>query len=448
MAVALVLLWGTLAAAHIASDGYLTLDLSTSPAIEGEWDLSVRDIDSVMPIRPPGAASEEGSFRPSEVRERKDAIMALALAHLVIEADGAPCPLTGKDMRLTERSDRPYVSLGFTARCPHDPDVLGVGYSLFFDTDPQHHGLARILDGDRTRSVIFSARYRREDIPRRTSTRSGGFPSAVLGGLAHIATGADHLLFLVALLLPCVLTREEGRWQPVGTFRGVAIAVLKIVTAFTLAHSLTLALAVTGVVRPLPRIIEPAIALSIVFAAVQNLAGRAVENRWPTAFALGLLHGFAFSSALVDLGLRGLALATTLVGFNLGIEVGQLLLVLVVLPLLFALRTWSGYPRWVLRLGSAAIAAVACVWVVQRALPSDTLPAHASSAPALVRSPSARRGRARDLPRRRASGICAGAWSSGSAGAPAGSHPAGSHAVRRPAVRGVDPDALGGAPPP
>lgn len=448
LALALVFFWARAAAAHVASDGYLTLDLSASPALDGEWDLSVRDIDTVMPLRKVGAASGETSFRPSEVRDRKDDIMALALSHLVVEADGAACPLTGKDMRLTERSGRPYVSLSFVARCSHDPDVLGVGYSLFFDTDPQHHGLARILDGDHTRSIIFSARYRREDIPRRTSTKSSGFASAVLGGLAHIATGADHLLFLVALLLPCVLTKDADGWRPAGTLRGVALTVLKVVTAFTVAHSLTLALAVTGVVRPLPRVIEPAIALSIVFAAVENLTGRAARGRWRTAFVLGLLHGFAFSSALVDLGLRGVALATTLVGFNLGIELGQLLLVLVVLPLLFGLRTWGGYRVWVLRLGSAAIALVACVWVVQRALPSDTLPAHASSAPALVRSPSARRGCSRDLPRRRAPRVCPGTRRSRGACTPAGSHPAGPRAVRRPAVRGVDPDAFGGAPPP
>jgi hypothetical protein len=352
-----------LAAAHAASDGYLTLRFSDGPFVVGQWDLAVRDIDSRLPL-----ASPTGAIGPEQVLARKDDIMALALSHLGIRGDGRPCQTTPGELAFTEHAGAIYVELHFTAACQASPRVVVIDYTLFFDKDPLHRGLTHIEDGAASRSIVFSAGFQHDELTRNVPDHGQELRAAVRSGISHIASGVDHLLFLLALLLPAVLRFEGGAWRPVATFREAALEVAKIVTAFTVAHSLTLSLAVLDLVRLPSRIVEPAIAASIVVAAVQNLVRPAARGRWKVAFALGLLHGFGFSAVLVDLGLRRGELATTLFGFNVGVELGQLAVVLVFLPIAFRLRRWTGYPRVVLGSGSVVIAVVASVWFVQRVL--------------------------------------------------------------------------------
>ena len=183
--------------------------------------------------------------------------------------------------------------------------------------------------------------------------------------MSHIASGIDHLLFLLALLLPAVLRRERGAWLPVTTFRAALVEVAKIVTAFTVAHSVTLSLSALDILRLPARFIEPAIAASVVVAALQNLV-RPASDRWWVAFVLGLLHGFGFSAVLVDLGLPRRDLVVTLFGFNVGVELGQLAVVAVFLPVAFWCRVSPYYRHVGLTLGSVAIALVASVWFMQR----------------------------------------------------------------------------------
>ncbi len=143
---------------------------------------------------------------------------------------------------------------------------------------------------------------------------------------------------------------------------------VRLVTAFTIAHSITLGLAATGVVNPPSRWVETGIALSVALTAVNNLRPFLPGPPWVLAFAFGLLHGFGFAGVLLDLGLTTNALFASLAGFNLGVELGQLVIVLAAFPLMLALRRRGFYQPWVLRGGSAAIGTLAVTWVVQRAL--------------------------------------------------------------------------------
>ncbi|KAB2934977.1 MAG: HupE/UreJ family protein [Candidatus Contendobacter sp.] len=188
-------------------------------------------------------------------------------------------------------------------------------------------------------------------------------------GFTHILPlGFDHILFLLALLLPAVLWRENGRWRPAMALRTVLLETAGIVTAFTLAHSLTLSLAVLGVVNLPSRLVETVIAFTIVLAALNNLFPLVTTRRWLLAFGLGLIHGFGFASVLWELGLPRDALALALASFNLGVEAGQLTIVAMVLPLAFALRqTWL-YRRLALPVGSAAVALLALIWCLERGL--------------------------------------------------------------------------------
>ena len=191
-------------------------------------------------------------------------------------------------------------------------------------------------------------------------------------GVWHIWIGFDHILFLLALLLTCVLVRSEsnGRpsWQGARQLRPALLDVVKIVTAFTVAHSITLTLAVLDVVTLPTRWVESAIALTVVLAGVNNLVPVLRERRWAAAFGFGMIHGFGFAGALKDLGLPPDALALSLFGFNVGVEIGQLGIVSLFFPIAYQLRFTAFYRRGVLGVGSLAIVAVAMVWLLERAL--------------------------------------------------------------------------------
>ncbi len=196
----------------------------------------------------------------------------------------------------------------------------------------------------------------------------GAFAAYVAQGVGHIWSGYDHILFLMALLLPAVLTRVDGAWQPVDSFRAALIAVVKTVTAFTLAHSVTLTLAALGYIQIPSRLVESAIAASVAVAALNNVRPMVRQDgTWPMAFAFGLVHGLGFASAMFELGLPRATLLPALIGFNIGVELGQLAIVAVFLPAAFALRATAFYTRGVMQAGSIGIVAVAAVWFVQRA---------------------------------------------------------------------------------
>jgi hypothetical protein len=246
--------------------------------------------------------------------------------------------------------------------------VLSVAYSLFFDVDPQHRGIARIDDGAGTRTAIFSPQDRQQTFEHSELHPMDQLRAAIRLGVEHIFAGVDHLCFLVALLLPAVLVRRgPAGWTPVTYLRPALVDVLKIVTAFTLAHSITLTLSSLQVLQLPSRLVESGIAASVVVVAVNNVFPVLAEDRWAAAFALGLLHGFGFSATLMDLGLPRQNLALTLFGFNVGVEIGQMCVVVAFVPLAyFARRTWL-YRRVGLVGGSLVIASIAGVWLVQRA---------------------------------------------------------------------------------
>ena len=172
-------------------------------------------------------------------------------------------------------------------------------------------------------------------------------------GIRHILTGYDHLLFLCGLLVVC---RRIGK-----------IAV--IVTCFTMAHSITLTLAALNVAAISSRIVEPTIAATIVFVGIENLARPGEpKHRWRVAFIFGLVHGFGFASALkaVGLGAYGTPLLLPLFSFNLGVEIGQLAVAAVFLPVLWQLRSWKIFERYGTTLISIAVTVIGMYWLVQR----------------------------------------------------------------------------------
>jgi hypothetical protein len=239
---------------------------------------------------------------------------------------------------------------------------------LLFDIDPQHKGLLQLRHGGQVSTAIFSPDSAHQRLQVADASRLRQFGDYVRHGIWHIWIGFDHILFLLSLLLPAVLVYRDRQWQGRNTFRAAALDVLKIVTAFTLAHSITLTLATLGVVSLPSRLVESAIAASVVLAALNNVWPLFHGRRALVAFAFGLIHGFGFASVLRDLGLPKAALLLSLVGFNVGVEVGQLSIVLLFLPLAFLVRNTVVYRRGVLGAGSCLIALLALAWLAERGL--------------------------------------------------------------------------------
>lgn len=185
-------------------------------------------------------------------------------------------------------------------------------------------------------------------------------------GVWHIWIGYDHILFLLAMLLPAVLVIENGRWFPRRAFKSTLLEVVKIVSAFTLAHSITLSLAVLDLVRLNIALVETVIAASVVVAALNNIRPFVADRVWLMAFGFGLIHGFGFASVLSSLGLPTMSKGVALVGFNVGVELGQLVIIALALPLMFALRKQALYRPVILGAGSVAIAVAASVWLAER----------------------------------------------------------------------------------
>jgi hypothetical protein len=240
------------------------------------------------------------------------------------------------------------VTVSLTYRCPDAPARLRIRDDTFDVFGEHHQTIARVETAAGPREAAFSAGAREATIDL------GGAARPTLGfvrlGIEHILTGWDHLLFLAALVLG----------------GGGALALLKIVTAFTIAHSVSLAAAVLGLVHVPERLVESVIAASIAWVAVENVLRRAPSaRRWITSFAFGLVHGLGFASALTPLALPAPRLAAALVGFNLGVEAGQAAVIAAALPIFVWLRARPIEAR-ARRALSIVVAVIGAAWFVER----------------------------------------------------------------------------------
>jgi hypothetical protein len=357
-----LLLMGGPVLAHKASDSYLVLD-TQGQHVAGQWDIALRDIDFAIGLDADG----NGEITWGELRARHTAMAAWALSALTLERGGA-CTLQVKQHQVDEHTDGAYAVLKLAGTCPSGQGELGVNYRLLFDQDALHRGLLRVdLDGV-THSAIMAPDAALQRFSAEKPSLLAQFGQFFVQGVWHIWIGFDHILFLLSLLLPVVLVREAGRWRGVGRFGEALREVLWVVTSFTVAHSITLSLAALGLVSLPSRLVESAIALSVVLAALNNLKPVVNQRRWLIAFVFGLIHGFGFASVLAELGLPADALVLSLVGFNAGVEAGQLAIVAVFLPLAFWLRNTGLYRQGVFVGGSLLTLLIALMWLAERAL--------------------------------------------------------------------------------
>ncbi len=356
-----------IASAHAPSDAHVYLAIDDDH-IAGRIDVALRNLDTALGLDRDG----DGNITWAEVTAAEPRIAAYVDARFALASEAGACPRRVASPALVNLSDGTYWAQPFTASCAGGarPRDLVIRYNLLFDLDAQHQGLIHIADAGATQTLIV------RDAQPVTATLAAATSFAAFAGegVRHVGAHLDHLLFLLCLVLPAVYQRRAQHRAPADSLRDATLDAAEIVAAFVLASAITLALSASGLVQLPPRFVAVAIALSVVAAGGNNLAraidrtappvdgaagrGRAPtgDARWAIAFALGLVHGFGLSAALLDLGATHELRA--LLGFDLGTDLALAASVLVALPLLYAIRRTPAY-QLVLWAGSGAAAVVA-----------------------------------------------------------------------------------------
>jgi HupE / UreJ protein len=376
--VALVLiLLAPAALAHKPSDSYLALT-PTAEGFDGEWRIALRDMQMAVGL------DDNGDRRITwgELRAHHDSIAAYALSRLNISSGGSACGIHAGAQLVDGLSDGAYTVLPLTVKCGRSAAPVIIDYALLFDLDPTHRGLVTLIAGGAPQTFVLSAQHRHETLPMLHEGALRQMTTMLREGIWHIWTGLDHLLFLLALLIPAGLraVSARGERQP---WRPLLKDVLTLVTAFTIAHSVTLTLATLRIVTLPPRLIETAIAVSIVVAGWRLRRGDAQPAPW-IAFGFGLVHGFGFANVLADMHLPPGSLALSLFSFNAGVEVGQCVIVAALLPLIRWMQGYDTYRRAVLPTAAVVIASIGLVWSIERGAGVDLVRSTLSAAHALA----------------------------------------------------------------
>ena len=350
------------AAAQAAQRSTLTLQVATV-SLGGEWKIRIADITAPLQLD----SDRDGAVTWPEIEHRRQDIESYLGSHLNIATNSGSLSWHFAKLAYGAVGGEPFLLAQLSAEDTADSiETLQVSSSLPLD-------LTVVWSGQGEEKALLAARGGARTFARSEAARSG-FRESLQQGIWHIWTGYDHILFLIVLLIPAVFERTANGRTAVPTFNSALLRVILIVSAFTLAHSITLACAASGWISLPARLVESVIAASILVAALNNLLSRASglsrtagTRSVGLAFGFGLIHGFGFAGALAELGDGGAPLWRTLLAFNLGVETGQLAIVALFLPIAYLLRQTRFYRTGVLYGGSALAGLCALLWFWQRA---------------------------------------------------------------------------------
>ncbi|MEQ8205318.1 MAG: HupE/UreJ family protein [Woeseia sp.] len=330
--------------AHESSTVELTLNTATQH-FRVEMDLSDTEFSVAIP------RADQTALTVADVQNASPVIAAYIQRNLDIR----DCSLVPDGEKPGLRpGNRPRVSLGFALQCRTTPTTVELTTAIFSEL-PDYRTVLNVVSRDGSRLYIVD----NETIQVRVDTKSfwTGFSTFVIEGATHILGGFDHLLFLLLLALPML---KHSTW------RSRLTAVASIVTAFTIAHSITLALSGLGYMSLPARPVEVVIAASIVVVALLNVFGRSDSLAWPLAYAFGLVHGFGFAGAFAELASGATVRWSDLLAFNIGVEAGQLAVIVSVLLLLCLLARSRTVGRALTPIGSVAAGLVGFSWIIER----------------------------------------------------------------------------------
>lgn len=367
------------ASAHRIDESYIYVDIFDD-TIEGRLQFNAREINAVLGLDIPEDAEVDAG---PAVLAAQDEIFSYADQHFGIGGDGQPWTVQYVEIEAfpTESGNFAILHFEIDETFAAVPDDLDVRYDAFFDEVPGHIALFHIDNYWEGGSYLNEAEAMNALVPFSASNTEQsfdiddpsfwkGFRGVITLGIDHIKIGSDHILFILALLLPSVLVFTSGAWKPSPSFGASLWRVTKLATMFTIAHSITLSLAGFGILELPSRFVEVVIAASIGLAALHNFWPRWANREWTLAFAFGLFHGLGFAGLLTDLGLDRSNKVWSLLAFNLGVEIGQIAIILLVFPGLYLLRRTRLYDIG-FRVASAALAFVAFGWMIERIFDTD-----------------------------------------------------------------------------
>ena len=371
LALSLLLSLPSTVAAHIVGQSYLYLQVTESD-LTGRFEIALKDLNPAL-----GLSGTPREITPENVRDHLDFLRDYVSRNIVITADGAPLDITFLD------TDRP-IGAGYV-RLPVDisgydsvPEELTFEYSILFDEDPTHQGFVLIESNWATGtfaneagiSLVFLPDGRSDTLELTTKGRWTGFVAVIRLGMVNFWKGLDHALFLIALLIPVVMKREGGRWHPEEHLGSTLARALKLLIAFAVGYGLALVLAVLGLVEVPTRWWEIGIAVSVAIAAINILVPVLHGRLWLVA-GFGLFHGFGFAAAMAKMGLTEDYVWLSLLAFNLGLAISQLILVAVLVPILFLFRRLLLYPRLFMPASALFILAVSLAWLAEHVFDID-----------------------------------------------------------------------------
>jgi hypothetical protein len=347
------------ARAHSASSSYLTIVAGGHEA-RVSWSIALRDLDEAVGLD----ANDDGAITWGEVQAKADQIDTYALSRLQIATGGAQCvPVGPVDHLIDLLGDGGYAVLRTTFQCPIAITRLDVRYGALFEIDPNHRGLLNVtLDGVAHTGMVSPSE------PVAHFGASGGYGTLIRqffeGGVEHLLAGADHVIFIVMLLTPLLLTsRPPGGGGEVRRLTEI----FALLTAFTVAHGLTLTLAVLGLAHVSQTVAELGVATTILLTAIDNIVPFLPRRRRVLAFGFGLIHGLGVAGGLGPLHLPAVTLALALLAFSLGLEAAQLGIAVLAAPVAHVLRATPAVSHRMLPVLSGGVALLAALWIAERA---------------------------------------------------------------------------------
>lgn len=367
--------------AHEPDHSYVYLRIYKD-AIGGRFEMTAKDMNRAI------GSNLAIELDASEVEKILPQIQAYLKSHATFSANGKTYTIKFTDMTVLDLEE---AKVDDFARINFDlegvttvPEKLDISYNALFDNTPKHRGVL-VVEYNWKAGIVNNAMIANLFEPSKSSVTLDlsdanlwkGFVALVKLGVWHIWIGLDHILFIVALILPGVVRRKKPEaeflhdpWIPVEAFKPAFFYILKIITFFTIAHSITLALASLKIVNLNIRMVESIIAISIALAAYHNIRPIFKGREWVMAFGFGLFHGFGFASVLGDKGLGGDYMLLSLFGFNVGVELGQVLIICMIFPILYLIRKSFIYP-YIIKYGSMVLIFISIYWFIERAFDVD-----------------------------------------------------------------------------
>lgn len=358
---------------HAKNENYVWLNVE-SDHLSGRFEVHVLDLKTFLDIDVDSLHKE----RKAGAKLVEQQIQAYVSENFKITDNGKILPLQWQETDVFEE-DQNYLQYKFKTADLPESEKIGIKNTLFLDKKHKNYNrlhqslvvyeynkVAGKEFGSEHSALVFKSNRTESELDLANPSTVLNWKEFLWQGVLHIIYGPDHVLFVIVLILTTVLGLQNRQWVPLQSFRPAFFNTLKIITLFTIAHSITLSLAALQIINVNTALVESVIAFSIIAVAINNLFPRYNTHAWILVFVFGLFHGLGFASVMGDLHFRTGFIERILLLFNVGVEIGQVAIVALVFPILFLFRKSTYYFKLVVAPISIIAIVIATIWLMQR----------------------------------------------------------------------------------